>query len=166
VKGVVAIPKATMEWFGNMLFHSKTSSGHDIFFDSNESEGGKNSAPRPKEMLLYSLMACTGMDVVAILRKMKALEELESFRMEVEYEMTREHPRIFKKIILMYFFKFRGDPRDKVEVFQKSGQEWQKYEIRVRKNKTKTYHIHVAEKELNKCHHHCHIFPVRCNISR
>ena len=116
VKGVVAIPKVTMEWFGNMLFHSKTSSGHDIFFDSNESEGGKNSAPRPKEMLLYSLMACTGMDVVAILRKMKALEELESFRMEVEYEMTREHPRIFKKIILRYFFKFRGDPsRDKVE---------------------------------------------------
>ncbi|RKX53941.1 MAG: hypothetical protein DRP24_06820 [Thermotoga sp.] len=51
-----------------------------------------------------------------ILRKMKTLGGLESFRMEMEYEITEEHPRIFKKVILRYFFKFRGDPsRDTVE---------------------------------------------------
>jgi len=49
-------------------------------------------------------------------KEMKALDELENFKMEVECEMTEEHPRIFKKITLRYFFKFKGDPsKDKVE---------------------------------------------------
>lgn len=110
------MPKTSMEWFGNMLFHSKTLSGHDVFFDSSENEGGKDSAPRPKEMLLYSLMACTGMDVISILRKMRVLNSLETFKMEVEYEMTKEHPKVFKKIILRYFFKIKEvGIKDKIE---------------------------------------------------
>jgi len=42
-----------------------------------------------------------------ILRKMKTLGGLESFRMEMEYEITEEHPRIFKKVTLRYFFQIR-----------------------------------------------------------
>jgi putative redox protein len=43
------------------------------------------------------------MDVISLLKKMRALPE--SLRIEVEAELTEEHPKIFSKIHLKYFVK-------------------------------------------------------------
>ena len=103
-----------MEWMGNMLFHTRTPSGHDVFVDSSEDVGGKDSAPRPMELMIVSLMGCTGMDVVSILRKMRV--ELKSFRIEVEYERKSYHPRIYTSIKLKYIFSVEGEaPMEKLK---------------------------------------------------
>ncbi len=51
--------------------------GFELPIDAEEAFGGQNKGPKPKGLILTSLIGCTAMDVVSILRKMKA--ELESF---------------------------------------------------------------------------------------
>jgi putative redox protein len=52
------------------------------------------------QAVLISLAGCTGMDVVSILRKMRA--PLEGLTMEVDAERATEHPKVFTKIHLRY----------------------------------------------------------------
>lgn len=108
--------KAEIKWYNGMLFYTKTTSGHDLILDADENVGGKDAGSRPKELILYSLMGCTGMDVVSLLRKMRVINDLEHFRLEIEYENAQEHPKVFTKMHLKYIFKFKGEPpKDKVE---------------------------------------------------
>jgi len=94
--------QSTVTWISDMEFDSTTSSGHIIKLDAAEDVGGHDKGPRPKELLLNGLGGCTGMDVIAILRKMKSLPD--HFRVEITSELTEEHPRIFKTIKMKYIF--------------------------------------------------------------
>ncbi|MBT1248152.1 MULTISPECIES: OsmC family protein [unclassified Thermosipho (in: thermotogales)] len=108
--------KAEMNFYNGMLFYSKTTSGHDLILDASENVGGKDAGARPKELILYSLMGCTGMDVVSLLRKMRVIDQMESFKLEIDYENASEHPKVYTKIHLKYIFKFNGEPpKEKVE---------------------------------------------------
>ncbi|SHH44199.1 OsmC family protein [Thermosipho atlanticus] len=108
--------KAELNWYEGMLFFTKTTSGHDLILDASENVGGKDAGLRPKELMLYSLMGCTGMDIVSLLRKMKVIDKLVSFKLETEFETASEHPKVFTKIHLKYIFKFNGEPpKEKVE---------------------------------------------------
>lgn len=89
-------------WVSDMAFETEIG-GHKILLDASPEVGGKNQGPRPKPLILSALAGCTGMDVVSILKKMKI--EPSYFSMEVEGELTEEHPKWYKKIHLVYFFK-------------------------------------------------------------
>ncbi len=102
-----------LERIGEMAFHVKTPSGHDVNLDGNEKVGGKDSGARPMELVLVSLMGCTSMDVVSILRKMKVTDY--EYYMEVESEKSDEHPKVFTKIHLIYNFAGKNLPKDKIE---------------------------------------------------
>lgn len=56
----------------------------------------------PKKLLLAGLAGCTGIDVVDMLRKMRALPE--TFRLEASAELTDEHPKVYASIHLRYIF--------------------------------------------------------------
>ena len=45
--------------------------GFDIPIDADEQFGGRNLGPKPKGLVLTSLVGCTAMDVISILRKIK-----------------------------------------------------------------------------------------------
>lgn len=86
--------------------------GHKIDIDADEQFGGKDNGPRPKGLTLVSLAGCTAMDVISILRKMRTNPE--GLRVEVESELTTEHPKVYKEIHLKYYVK--GDvPLKKIE---------------------------------------------------
>jgi putative redox protein len=53
------------------------------------------------------------MDVISILRKMRV--EPEAFSVETETELTDEHPKVFKRVKIIYRLKGKDIPRDKVE---------------------------------------------------
>ena len=76
--------------------------GHTFFVDADEQFGGKDKGPKPKGLTLTSLCGCTAMDVISVLRKMKS--EPDEFWVEAETELTDEHPKVFKKITLTYYF--------------------------------------------------------------
>jgi len=59
------------------------------------------------------LGGCTGMDVVSMLKKMRV--EFESLNIEVEGELTDEHPKVYHTITINYIFKGKGLPMEKLE---------------------------------------------------
>lgn len=87
--------------------------GFDISMDAASSVGGEEKGVKPKGLTLVSLAGCTGMDVISILRKMRA--EPNDFSIDVEAETSDEHPRVYTRIKLIYRFKGGNIKKDKAE---------------------------------------------------
>lgn len=101
-----------VNWLKKMAFEGNVD-GHKIVIDANAEVGGEDRGPRPKPFMLLALAGCTGMDVVSILEKMRV--ELDDFNVIVEGELTEEHPKQYEKIHVIYEFKGKELPMDKLE---------------------------------------------------
>ena len=104
--------KINTTWKENMAFEAEIN-GFKIILDADEVVGGENRGPRPKGLTLVSLAACTGMDVISILKKMRVVPEY--FNVEVEGELTDEHPKYYHSIHLRYIFRGKDLPMKKLE---------------------------------------------------
>jgi putative redox protein len=87
--------------------------GHNLILDSSREFGGNNEGPRPKSLLLVALAGCTAMDVVSILKKMKI--GFDDFRIEIEGNVTEEHPKHFDHMHIKYILKGKNIPGEKVK---------------------------------------------------
>lgn len=96
----------------NMAFTS-TINGHEVRMDTTADDGGSDSGPSPKRLMLASLAGCTGMDVVSILEKMKVA--FSNFSMDVDAQVTDEHPKYYNKVKLTYSIKLDVADRPKME---------------------------------------------------
>jgi putative redox protein len=103
--------KTSVTWLGEMQFDAEVE-GHHITLDVSSNQGGNDSGPSPKPLLLISLAGCTGMDVVSIMRKMR----IENFalQMDVQAESTLDMPVVYHTIHLHYHFTGPDLPRDKI----------------------------------------------------
>lgn len=99
-------------WTGNLTFQANVND-HLINLDADEENGGINKGPRPKALLLAGLAGCTGMDVIAILKKMKV--EFEAMNITVDANLTDNHPKIFDTFHITYLFRGEDIPLDKIE---------------------------------------------------
>ena len=100
------------KWNGDMQFDALVS-GHHVIMDALPEMGGKDSGPRPKELMIASLAGCTGMDVVSILQKMRV--NIEKVNIEVQGDVADEHPKHYTKMHVIYEFTGKGLPMDKLE---------------------------------------------------
>lgn len=91
----------TTVWKENMLFKSDNPSGDFLYMDAPDEET-ENKGVRPKAMMLSSLAGCSGLDVVSLLRKMRA--EVDNFKLIVYGELTDEHPKYYHKVKVEYHF--------------------------------------------------------------
>jgi putative redox protein len=103
---------ADVQWNSEMAFKAMVN-GHELMLDLDEDAGGQNLGPRPKPLLLVSLGGCTGMDVISILKKMRI--EPDYFNVRLDGEVTEEHPKHFTKIHLIYEFRGKDLPLDKLQ---------------------------------------------------
>lgn len=90
------------QWMGKMQFNALVN-GHTIVMDAPERVGGEDNGPIPKPFVLTALSGCTGMDVVALLRK--ANKEIDSFDIRVTGELSKNAPIQYISIHLVYAFK-------------------------------------------------------------
>ena len=101
----------TTIWKENMVFESDNPSGETLFMDAPD-EGIENKGLRPKALMLSSLAGCSGLDVVSLLKKMRA--EVNDFKMVVHGELTEEHPRYYHKVVIAYHFYGSDLQEDKI----------------------------------------------------
>ncbi|MCL5033525.1 MAG: OsmC family protein [Bacteroidetes bacterium] len=85
-----------------MTFVGLTESGHWVNVDGPPQFGGSSAAIRPKELILISLGACTGSDVVSILQKKRV--RLNGFEVRLKAQVAEEHPQVYTKIHIEYVF--------------------------------------------------------------
>jgi putative redox protein len=101
-----------LKWIGNLAFEAAID-GHKMIIDAKPEVGGTDRGPRPKPLMMASLAGCTGIDVASLLKKMRV--EVEQINVKVEGEITEEHPKHFKSMHIIYEFKGRDLPLDKIE---------------------------------------------------
>ena len=90
-----------------MAFDIHSLEGHKVRIDTDPDVGGENSGSNPIETFVGAAAACTAMDVLSILRKMR--QEPESYEIEVHWERTEPgvYPRPVKEIHFVH--KVTGD---------------------------------------------------------
>ncbi len=92
----------TTVWKENMKFESDNPSGHNLFIDAGEENGGKSEGYRPKALMLSALAGCSGLDIVPLLKKMRV--DIDDFKIEATGELTEEHPKFYHKVQVDYHF--------------------------------------------------------------
>lgn len=92
---------ASIQWIGEEKFVAISPSGHAITIDSDRTS---NNAPGPMELVLMALGACTGTDVVSILKKKR--QKLESLEVICSGERASEPPTVWIKLEVLY--RLRG----------------------------------------------------------
>jgi putative redox protein len=103
--------QAEVDWSGDNVFLGSDASGHTVVFDSAQSTSKGIS---PMTVLLTSLGACTGMDIVAILKKRK--QNLSSLRIFVSGERPEYGlPKPWTSIHIKYVLSGVGLERELVE---------------------------------------------------
>jgi putative redox protein len=104
--------EAIVNWKAGLSFEG-VSNGHTVAIDTTVAGGGANTGMSPKQMLLASLCACSGMDVVEIIQKMRV--QFTQLQIVAEAEQTDTHPKVFKYINMKYRADVSADDVEKLE---------------------------------------------------
>jgi putative redox protein len=126
--------KTTTVWKEKQQFKS--------YLDHNEIEldGDKQKGFGPKALLLSALAACSGIDIVDILEKMRV--SFSDLEIDVEADQTSEHPRVFKDIHITY--KVKTDPSNKEKVKKAISLSLEKYcGVSAMLKKSSAIHCHL-----------------------
>jgi putative redox protein len=87
--------EAKATWISDQQFVAQATSGHALVVD-----GDKKNGASPVELVLVGLCACTGYDVVSILRKKR--EPFTSVLVRAEAERAADPPSVYTEIRLIY----------------------------------------------------------------
>lgn len=99
-------------WKANLAFDSAIDD-HHVITDAPVSVGGDGSGASPKKLMMASLAGCTGIDVIAILKKMRvAIDDLD---ITVQAELTDEEPSLYSAMHIIYDFKGQNLPYEKLK---------------------------------------------------
>jgi putative redox protein len=101
-----------LNWKTGMAFEAEVD-GFKLVVDAKDEVSGSRQGPRPKPLMMVALAGCTGMDVVSLLEKMRV--KIDGFTIKTDGELTEEHPKHFTKMHLIYEFKGKDLPIDKLE---------------------------------------------------
>lgn len=99
--------QASIRWTDGEQFIAVGPSGHGLVIDADRN---RNSGPGPMELVLLALGACTGSDIISILRKKR--QEVTALEVQVEGERAAEPPAVWTGLAVHYRVVGRGiDPR-------------------------------------------------------
>ncbi|SFU83489.1 OsmC family protein [Halomonas korlensis] len=98
--------KASVKWTDGRQFVAESGSGHSVVIDGPPDHGGRDTGPRPMEMLLMGLGACTSFDVLEILEKSRA--PVSDCVAEVEAERADSVPSVFTRIHVHFIVSGNG----------------------------------------------------------
>jgi putative redox protein len=91
---------------GDYGFEAKDVLGHTVKIDSSIENGGSNYGTRPTQLLLMGLGTCSGIDIVAILKKQK--QPIDNFKMHIKGQREKDKtPALWEKIHVL--FELTGD---------------------------------------------------------
>ena len=99
------------QWMGKMQFNALID-GHTVIMDAPQKSGGEDNGPIPKPFILAALSGCTGMDIVALLRKSNHV--IDDFSMKVKGDLSRQAPMQYISIHILYIFNGNEESREAV----------------------------------------------------
>ncbi len=102
-------------WKRGMQFDAYTPGKDEpIPIEAEEKFGGKGEGYQPKPFMLVALAGCTGLDVAALMKKMRIDEDVTDFNIDIDAHMTEEHPKYYDKVHVIYNFKGKNLNKEKL----------------------------------------------------
>ncbi|TDR52529.1 MULTISPECIES: OsmC family protein [Halomonas] len=98
--------KASVKWTDGRQFVAESGSGHSVVIDGPPDHGGRNTGPRPMELLLMGMGGCTSFDVLNILDKARA--DVTDCVASLEAERADEVPSVFTRIHVHFTVSGKG----------------------------------------------------------
>jgi putative redox protein len=108
-----SLKTVVVDWNGKLRFKGKNENGLSVNFDVPVESGGDGTAMTPMETLLACLGACTGIDIVLIMKKKR--QDLRGLTIEVSGNRRDEDPRIYTEIGIKYILRGRSLNKEVVE---------------------------------------------------
>ncbi len=102
---------AKLSWVTGLRFEARSASGHEFTMDSPARPG--HAGASPMEVFVAAIAACTAMDVVSILEKMR--QPLAGLEVEVAGERAEGHPKRLTSLKITYRLRGAGLAREKAE---------------------------------------------------
>ncbi|HEY9088064.1 MAG TPA: OsmC family protein [Anaerolineaceae bacterium] len=100
---------AKVVWKHGLSFTGLADTGFELPLGADPSVGGENDGFRPMELFAIGLAACTGMDVISILRKKQ--QDVTAFEVRTHVNRTDQHPKVFSAVEVEYVVSGRSiDP--------------------------------------------------------
>jgi putative redox protein len=93
----------TVTFKGTLPLVGVNEQGHKTRFDATMDFSGPAKHATPMETILESLGACSMIDIIAILKKMR--KEVTKLDVDLEAERADEHPKVFTSIHVKYRIK-------------------------------------------------------------
>lgn len=90
------------QWMGKMQFNALID-GHTVIMDAPQKSGGEENGAIPKPLVLAALSGCTGMDIIALLKKLNIT--IDDLNIIVSGELSKQAPIQYLAIHLKYIFK-------------------------------------------------------------
>lgn len=108
-----SVKKIVVDWQKGFMFIGKDEKGFTVNLDMSKENGGSDTALSPMETLLACLGACTGMDIVVVMKKKK--QNLTSLSIEIVGHRRDEDPKIYTDIEMKYILKGKNLVKEAVE---------------------------------------------------
>jgi len=121
---------------GDFGFVAKDANGHTAKIDTSLETGGTNFGVRPMQLLLMGLGGCSGIDIVAILKKQRQTVDNFSIKIEGEREKGKD-PSLWKKIHVVFELKGTIDPDKAYRACELSMEKYCSVAATLRAGKTK-----------------------------
>jgi putative redox protein len=93
----------TLQWEGGFKFTASDEYDHQIIVDAPPTKGDHFGGFKPGELLLTSLAACSGIDIVGILRKQR--QKVTSIEIRVEGTQSSDPPWAWEEVELRYIVR-------------------------------------------------------------
>lgn len=138
--------KARVRWLGQegMSFVAESGSGHAVVIDGPPEAGGRNLGPRPMEMLLMGLGACSSFDVVLILKRSR--QPVADCRVEIEAERADSDPKVFTRIRMHFIVAGKNlDPKRVEHAIQLSAEKYCSASVMLGKTAEITHDFEIRE---------------------
>jgi len=106
-----------------VLFEGMNDEGNTLILDGSPEIGGEGKGMRPTEALLTSIAACSSIDVVVLLKKMR--QQLDDIQVKVTSERAQDQvPKIFTKINLHFILTGDIDEKKAAKAVQLSAEKY------------------------------------------
>ena len=104
-----------VKWNSKFNFNCITRE-HEMELDATLKNGSYNRGPTPKEVLLNSVSACAGIDVVYLLEKKNLL----GLEIKTSAIMTKTKPSVFESVLIKYFITGSLSKEDAIDACHQS----------------------------------------------
>lgn len=105
--------EAKITYVDGLQFVAAATSGHAVVMDGDVEVGGRDTGPRPMEMLLMGIGGCSGMDVISILKKKK--QDVKGLEINVKGDKAENYPKKFTDINLEFVVRGKNISEDAVK---------------------------------------------------